>query len=107
MTTQEFETRFENLLVDQLRGKGLIPDGAVWEIEVKGSPYPGLEPYRKERRSVLFGRSLAIRDACEELITTSRAKEGLPALFVIGPSGSGKSSLVCGGIAPELTDPGT
>jgi hypothetical protein len=106
MTTQEFETRFENLLVDQLRGRRLIPDCAVWDIEVKGTPFPGLEPYGKEQRSVLFGRSLAIRDACEELIRVSRAKEGLPALFVIGPSGSGKSSLVRAGIAPELTDPG-
>jgi hypothetical protein len=106
MTSQEFETRLENLLVDQLRGKKLIPDGAVWDIEVKGPPYPGLEPYDKERRSVLFGRSLAIRDASEELITAARAKEGLPALFVSGPSGSGKSSLVRSGIAPEMTDPG-
>ena len=106
MTTQEFETRFENLLVDQLREKRLIPDGAVWDIEDKGSPYPGLEPYGKERRSVLFGRSLAIRDACDELINASRLKGGLPALFVVGPSGSGKSSLVRSGIAPELTDPG-
>jgi hypothetical protein len=106
MTTQEFETRFEDLLMDQLLGKRLIPDGAVWDIEDKGSPYPGLEPYGKERRSVLFGRSLAIRDACDELINASRLKGGLPALFVVGPSGSGKSSLVRGGIAPELTDPG-
>jgi hypothetical protein len=54
MMTQEFETRFENLLVDQLRGKRLIPNSAVWDIEDKGSPYPGLEPYGKERRSVLL-----------------------------------------------------
>src|SRR6266481_6901340 len=40
------------------------------------------------------------------LINASRPKGGLPALFVVGPSGSGKSSLVRGGIAPELTDPG-
>jgi hypothetical protein len=39
MTTQEFETRFENLLVNQLRGERLIPDDAVWDIEDKGSPW--------------------------------------------------------------------
>ena len=105
-TTQEFETRFENLLVDQLRGRKLIPDGAIWDIEVKGSPYPGLSPTARIGARSSSAAAWPSATPARELITASRAKEGLPALFVIGPSGSGKSSLVRGGIAPELTDPG-
>ena len=35
-----------------------------------------------------------------------RARTGVPALFVIGASGSGKSSLVRAGLVPQLTRPG-
>jgi WD40 repeat protein len=74
---------------------------------VQGSPYPGLEPYDRDRRAVFFGRELAICDACDELVAKAAAAPGMPALFVIGPSGSGKSSLARAGIALKLTDPGT
>jgi WD40 repeat protein len=105
-TTEEFEERFESLLVDQLRAKGLIPTGPAWDIAVQGSPYPGLEPYDRDRRAVFFGRELATRDAVDELVAKASVAPGLQALFIIGPSGSGKSSLARAGIAPKLTDPG-
>jgi hypothetical protein len=105
--THQFEDRLEELLVAQLQKSKLIPEGAVWDIAVHGSPYPGLKPYDSDRRAVFFGRSLAIRDALDELLPAARREGGLPALFVIGPSGCGKSSLARAGIAPALTDPGT
>jgi len=106
-TPQAFETRLEDLLVAQLQQRGLIPSGAVWDIDVRGSPYPGLQPYDRDRRSVFFGRDLAVQDAVDDLRQAASREDGLPALFVIGPSGSGKSSLTRAGIAPSLTDPGT
>jgi WD40 repeat protein len=106
-TTEQFEDQFENLLIDRLRVGSLIPTGPVWDIAGRGSPYPGLEPYDRDRRAVFFGRELAIRDACDELVAKAAVALGLPTLFVIGPSGSGKSSLVRAGIVPKLTDPGT
>src|SRR6202035_3626900 len=85
---------------------GLIPRGPVWDIAVQGSPYPGLSPYDSDRRTVFFGRALAIRDALDELLPAARRENGLPVLFIIGPSGCGKSSLARAGIGPVLTDPG-
>jgi tetratricopeptide (TPR) repeat protein len=106
-TPQAFETRLEDLLVAQLQQRELIPSGAVWDTDVRGSPFPGLEPYDRDRRSVFFGRDLAVQDALDDLKEAAGRLSGLPALFVIGPSGSGKSSLTRAGIAPSLTDPGT
>jgi hypothetical protein len=105
--THQFEDRLEELLVAQLQKSKLIPEGAVWDIAVQGSPYPGLKPYDSDRRAVFFGRSLAIHDALDELLPAARREGGLPALFVVGPSGGGKSSLARAGIAPALTDAGT
>jgi WD40 repeat protein len=106
-TQQDFETRLEDLLIEQLQRRNLIPSGPVWDVAVRGSPYPGLEPYDRDRRSIFFGRDLAIRDALDELKAAASRDNGLPTLFIIGPSGSGKSSLVRAGVAPALTDLGT
>jgi hypothetical protein len=69
--THDFEDRFEDLLVEQLEKSGVIPKGPVWDIATQGSPYPGLQPYDSDRRSVFFGRALAIRDARDELLALS------------------------------------
>ncbi len=105
-TEQAFETRFEDLIVEHLHKKGLIPSGPVWDVKTCGSPYPGLQPYERDRRSVFFGMTLTTRDAVEELKAAVSRERGLPALFIIGPSGCGKSSLIRAGVAPMLTDPG-
>src|SRR5271165_6297186 len=58
-------------------------------------PYRGLEPFREEDAAFFCGRDDAIR----ELV--ARVKEhGFVA--VVGPSGSGKSSLVFAGLLPAL-----
>ena len=105
-TTEEFETKLENCLVDWLKEKVYIPHGPVWDIKIQGSPYPGLVAYDRDREHVFFGRQLAIQQAYDELLTTAARDDGLPALFVIGGSGSGKSSLVRAGLVPKLTEPG-
>ncbi|NGZ09588.1 MAG: hypothetical protein CV088_09390 [Nitrospira sp. LK70] len=104
--TEDFETRVERCIVDWLEEKGHIPKGPVWDVAMQGSPYPGLVAYDSSRSPVYFGRQLAVSQAREELLATITREGALPALFVIGASGSGKSSLVRAGVLPQFTLPG-
>src|SRR5262249_40382212 len=87
-TAEELEQALERLLEAHLREARLIPSGAAWDIATKGSPYPGLLPYDQEHSNVFFGRALAVVGALEEL--KAAAAREMPALFIVGPSGSGK-----------------
>ena len=97
----ELEPRLEDLLERYLREKGLIPAGLAWDIEAKGSPYPGLLPYEGAYSAVFFGRTLAIAAAMEDL--RAAALRETPVLLIVGPSGSGKSSLARAGLAPHFS----
>jgi len=94
----EFEHRLEGLIETHLRELGLLPKGPAWDIEKKGSPYPGLVAYDDRHSAVFFGRTLATAAAFDDLVVA--AKRDAPVLFVVGPSGSGKSSLVGAGLLP-------
>jgi WD40 repeat protein/energy-coupling factor transporter ATP-binding protein EcfA2 len=98
---EEFEQSLETLLEDHLRKAKLIPSGMAWDVRTKGSPYPGLVPYDSTYKAVFFGRALATANAVEELKIA--AGREAPVLLVIGPSGSGKSSLVRAGLMPQFT----
>ncbi len=97
---EELEQSVEKLLETYLRERGLVPQGAAWDIDAMGSPYPGLVAYDRHHSGVFFGRSLAINAAMEELLAA--AGRDTPVLFVVGPSGSGKSSLARAGLAPRI-----
>ena len=58
-------------------------------------PYPGMVPFRPEDAPRFYGREDEIADLLQRLRHQSF-------LFVIGPSGSGKSSLVFAGLLPRL-----
>ncbi|MBN1935172.1 MAG: TIR domain-containing protein [Anaerolineae bacterium] len=58
-------------------------------------PYPGMRPFSEEDSARFFGRDAEIREMIERLRLYSF-------LAVIGPSGSGKSSLVYAGFLPAL-----
>ena len=58
-------------------------------------PYRGLEPFREEDATFFCGRDKAIRDLVSQIHTNSF-------VAVVGPSGSGKSSLVFAGLLPAL-----
>lgn len=60
-------------------------------------PFRGLARFEKEHRDVFFGRRVEAASAIEVLRT-----RGLVAL--VGPSGSGKSSIARAGILPALED---
>ena len=58
-------------------------------------PYPGMLPYSEANHECFFGREGETRQMLERL-------HAHPLLSVIGPSGSGKSSLVFAGLIPQL-----
>ena len=58
-------------------------------------PYVGLEAFREKDCNRFYGRRKLIATAVE-ILTRQRF------VAVIGPSGSGKSSVVCGGLLPAL-----
>lgn len=59
-------------------------------------PYPGLRSFTEDDAEHFHGR----REEIEELL--SRLRDGERELYVVGPSGSGKSSLVAAGLVPQL-----
>jgi WD40 repeat protein len=59
-------------------------------------PYPGMRPYSADDADHFHGRGAEI----DELL--GRLRAGERELYVIGPSGSGKSSLVAAGVLPRL-----
>jgi WD40 repeat protein len=73
---------------DSLLARGSIPASPT-------CPYQGLMPYDVEDSESFFGRDDDVR-VCLDLLNTRHA------LSVVGPSGSGKSSLVRAGIAAAL-----
>ena len=68
--------------------------------EIPECPYPGMRPFTEQRKGFFFGRD----DEIQELVELVRIR---PLVTVIGPSGSGKSSLVLAGVAPRLSDVAT
>ncbi|HET7506575.1 MAG TPA: TIR domain-containing protein [Kofleriaceae bacterium] len=59
-------------------------------------PYPGMRPFAETDVSRFFGRDQEIDDLI------GRIDRGEHEIYVIGPSGSGKSSLVYAGLLPVL-----
>ncbi len=75
------------------------PDNRLFDVvevlPAPDCPYPGMVPFSEKQADVFFGRDKEIGDAIERL-------RQHPFLTVIGPSGSGKSSLVYAGVIPAL-----
>jgi len=62
-------------------------------------PYPGMVPFSEADSDRFFGRDREVQELLERLRLH-------PFMTVIGPSGSGKSSLVFAGLAPALRESG-
>jgi energy-coupling factor transporter ATP-binding protein EcfA2 len=77
--------------------RGAINRRPVPPSPIRGEicPYRGLEPFREEDAAFFCGRDDAIRD----LVARVQAHSFV---VVVGPSGSGKSSLVFAGLLPAL-----
>lgn len=65
------------------------------------NPYKGLRAFRAEDRADFFGRDLLINQLIQ---TLSEIDATARLMAVVGPSGSGKSSVVMAGLLPALQD---
>src|SRR5208337_1835681 len=74
-----------------LHGKAIAPS----ELRASICPYRGLEPFREEDAPFFCGRDDAISELAARVEVNSF-------VAVVGPSGSGKSSLVFAGLLPAL-----
>jgi energy-coupling factor transporter ATP-binding protein EcfA2 len=87
-------------LLGGLRRAGLDPaDAFAWDPT--RCPYPGLEPFGTEDAAVFFGRNVEIDRLLQLLQPTLRQAAGR-FVGIVGPSGSGKSSLLRAGLLPRL-----
>jgi hypothetical protein len=71
-----------------------LPDYSLPPADVP-CPYKGLPPFEPEDSELFFGREQLVDDIAARL-------EGSGFFAVVGPSGSGKSSLVRAGVVPRL-----
>jgi energy-coupling factor transporter ATP-binding protein EcfA2 len=95
----EGEPAFARLLVG-LRAAGLDASNAfAWDPT--RSPYPGLEPFTPEDAAVFLGRDHEV-DRLLELLQPTLQRGAGRFVAVVGPSGSGKSSLLRAGLLPRL-----
>ena len=107
-TPDEFETLLETHLRKLIAER--LPEHVAGGDEVgavtwhAGSPFRGLEEFDYEHAPVFFGRTRAVGEIREALV--SQAARGTAFLLVFGMSGSGKSSLVRAGVLPTLCQPG-
>jgi WD40 repeat protein len=77
----------------RLRTRLAAPAPVVAEL---GCPYPGLRPFTADNAAQFYGRDKEIADLL------GRLRDRQHEVYVIGPSGSGKSSLVAAGLIPRL-----
>jgi WD40 repeat protein len=84
--------RLLNAIRGVAQGSG-APAGSLGDVV----PYRGLATFEEEHAEFFFGRERDIQRLLEIL-------KGSPLLCVVGPSGSGKSSLVRAGLVPRLRD---
>lgn len=78
-----------------LQGIGRAADGPKLALPERSCPYPGMVAFTSAQSDRFFGRTAEI----EWLLARVRAGGRL---LVIGPSGSGKSSVVFAGLIPRL-----
>lgn len=79
------------------------PDNRLFDVvdvlPTPDCPYPGMVPFSEEEAKLFYGRDREIDEAVQ------RPRQH-PFLAVVGPSGSGKSSLAYAGIFPALRESG-
>ncbi len=91
---------FERLFEDHLRQWLARREASA--VYKGGAPYIGLRPFGPEEAGIFFGRDHEIQRARARLV--ANALNGRNVLAIVGPSGSGKSSLVLAGLMPRLAE---
>ena len=70
----------------------------------QGSPFPGVQAYDARYARVFFGRGSQIDTLLSRI--AQQIQFGRAFCLLLGPSGSGKSSLINAGVMPNLMQPG-
>ena len=91
--------RFEGL-GDRLRRADFDPE-RLFAWDPRRPPFPGLGSFEERDAGVFFGRRPEV-EWLLELLRSSERRHGGRLVAVVGPSGSGKSSLVRAGVVPRL-----
>jgi WD40 repeat protein len=92
---QNMLTELDSAAKADIPGNLLLQNWLPNPTFVQDSPYRGLSPFLADDADVFFGRDV-FADQLE------KAVELRPVVPVIGPSGSGKSSVVFAGLTPRL-----
>ena len=96
----DLDTGLARLLAG-LRAAGMDPDDSFpWDA--RRSPYPGLAAFGAEDAAVFYGRQGETTQLMELLRPTKQLTIGR-FVAIVGPTGSGKSSLLRAGLLPQLT----
>ncbi len=88
------DSRSLQSLISAVKGLPLGPERPI-EPRTDACPYRGLQTFEEEHAELFFGRAGDVQRLLEKLKATRF-------LAVVGPSGSGKSSLVRAGVIPAL-----
>ena len=99
LKTLDDERAFRSLVWGITGTKPLEPDATRYEGVC---PYRGLEAFRPDDAKFFFGRENLTGWLVSALRREVRAAQGVRFLGVLGPSGSGKSSVVLAGLVPRL-----
>ena len=100
-------TSFEQKLTEHLRR--LIIDKIGFKptvIEWTGNPYVGLRSFTKEENSIFFGRKRNIEIIKSIISEKTSQNNDTTSVFILGESGSGKSSLIRAGLLPNIIESG-
>jgi serine/threonine protein kinase len=105
------ETHYEQALEELMaslhkeetpQSESVLPESSF----VPRNPYKGLNAFKEDDATDFFGREALTQELVEQVkrLLATEHSERLPArlLTVIGPSGSGKSSVVMAGLLPQL-----
>ena len=99
----EESSTFEQKLTEHLRHLIIKKIGhEVVPIEWEGNPYVGLRSFSYEENAIFYGRRHTINKIEEEL--SHHSPDKAPSLFILGESGSGKSSLIRAGLLPDIIE---
>jgi hypothetical protein len=78
----------------------VITQDHAYNVAGLANPYLGLRAFTAAERDIFAGRTRVVRTLVERLSND----DGDRLLFIVGASGSGKSSLARAGLLPELAD---
>jgi hypothetical protein len=94
------EERGYERLRRRLSGAELDPE-RTFDWDPTRSPFPGLGSFQERDAAVFFGRHAETEQLLAQMHSSRRRYTGR-LVAVVGPSGSGKSSLVRAGLLPRL-----